>query len=126
MKRTWFAAALLLLLLGVGIYITVSASDIHAQIADTLSLSADAAAAGDWDAAAAHSAAARSVWEQHRNSTAAITDHEPMEEIDSLFSQLQVYLSAEQQAAFCACCRCLEVMVGAIGEAQSVNWWNLL
>lgn len=126
MKRLWVGVLILLLLLGAGIGITVFADHVHTGISDTLVQAADAALAGDWDAATTLSAAARNRWNTYRNITASIADHEPMEEIDSLFSQLEVYETTRQALSFSACCEALSVFTKAIGESQSVSWWSLL
>ena len=126
MKRLWIGVLILLLLLCAGIGVTVFADQVHTRISDSLSQAADAALAEDWDTANALSSGAKKQWDAYHNITASITDHEPMEEIDSLFSQLEVYAKTEQTAAFSACCEALRVFVKAIGEAQSVSWWSLL
>lgn len=126
MKRLWVGVLILLLLLGAGIGITVFADHVHTGISDTLGQAADAALAGDWNTATELSAAARNRWTTYRNITASIADHEPMEEIDSLFSQLEVYETTRQALSFSACCEALCVFTKAIGESQSVSWWSLL
>ena len=63
---------------------------------------------------------------EHQKTTAAVVDHEPMEEVESLFAQLDVYLKARDPVAYCACCASLEVFARAIGESHSVSWWSLL
>ncbi len=126
MKRLWVGVLILFLLLGAGIGITVFADHVHTGISDTLGQAADAALAGDWDAAAALTAAAKNRWDTYRNITASIADHEPMEEIDSLFSQLEIYEKARQSISFSACCESLCVFTKAVGESQSISWWSLL
>lgn len=126
MKRLWIGVLILLLLLGTGIGITVFADHVHSGISKTLSQAADAALTGDWDTAMVLSAAAKNRWDTYRNITASIADHEPMEEIDSLFSQLEVYEKTRQALSFSACCEALSVFTKAIGESQSVSWWSLL
>ena len=126
MKRLWIGVLILLLLLGTGIGITVFADHVHAAISDALSQASDAALAGDWDTAILLSGTAKSKWISYRNITATIADHEPMEEIDSLFAQLDIYGRTRQGISFSACCEALSVFAIAIGESQSVSWWCLL
>lgn len=126
MKRLWIGVLILFLLLGAGIGITVFADHVHTGISDTLGQAADAALTGDWYTATELSSAARDRWDTYRKITAAIADHEPMEEIDSLFSQLEVYEKAKQAISFSACCEALSIFTKAIGESQSVSWWSLL
>ena len=126
MKRLWIGVLILFLLLGAGVGITVFANTLHTGISEDLKQAADAALAGDWDTAQRLTLKARGDWEAHRNITAAIADHEPMEEIDSLFSRLEVYLKTRQPIAFSSCCTSLSVFTQAIGESQAINWWSLL
>ena len=126
MRRLWIGVLILVLLLGTGIGVTVFADHVHTQISDALSQAADAALAGDWDSANRLSFGAKKQWDAYHNLTASITDHEPVEESDGLFSQLEVYEKTQQAAAFSACCEALSVFAKAIGEAQSVSWWSLL
>lgn len=126
MKRLWIGVVLLLILLGLGIGITVASAHVQGDIAQKLAQASQAALDEDWDAAKALSSQAKQDWERHRRYTAAIADHEPMEEIDSLFSQMEVYLRMRDRTAFSACCGSLEVLTRAVGEAQAINWWSLL
>lgn len=126
MKRLWIGIFILIFLLGAGIGITVFADTIHTGISESLEQAGDAALAGDWDTAQSLASKAKEKWEAYRSGTAAIADHEPMEEIDSLLSQLEVYLQTRQQVAFSVCCKALSVLTQAIAEAQAVNWWSLL
>lgn len=126
MKRLWIGVGILLVLLALGIGTTVFAVHTHTGISQTLRQAAEAALTGEWNDAKALSLQAKEVWETHRHTTAAIADHEPMEQIDDLFSQMEVYLLTRQQIPFSACCASLSVMTNAIGEAHAINWWSLL
>ncbi len=126
MKRLWIGVSILLLLLGIGIGITLFADQVQTRISDMLTQAADAALIGDWDTAKTLSATARDQWDAYRNITASIADHEPMEEIDSLFSQLEIYEKTRQVISFSSCCEALSIFTKAIGESQSVSWWSLL
>ena len=126
MKRLWIGVSILLLLLGIGIGITLFADQVQTRISDMLTQAADAALIGDWDTAKTLSTAARDQWDANRNITASIAAHEPMEEIDSLFSQLEIYEKTRQVISFSSCCEALSIFTKAIGESQSVSWWSLL
>lgn len=126
MKRFWIGVVLLVSILGLGIWITATAGEIHSGISDSLSSASQAAISGDWEQAADFAADAQRAWEHSRKATASIADHEPMEEIDSLFSQISVYLTLREQAPFSAYCARLRVLVQAVGEAHEISWWNLL
>ena len=126
MKRFWIGVALLLVLFVLGVSITASAGDVHSNISDRLSQAVAAAMEEDWDRAQSFTVDALAAWTRSRKATASIADHEPMEEIDSLFSQICIYLTLREQADFSAYCARLSVLVEAVGEAHSVSWWNLL
>lgn len=126
MKRLWLGVAILAILLGIGIATTVFARQTHGNISQTLDLATNAALRGKWQEAKALSAEAKSTWESTRKITASLADHEPMEEIDDLFSQMEIYMVTRQQIPFAACCASLAVLTDAIGEAQAINWWSLL
>lgn len=126
MKRLWIGIILLALMLAGGIWITVVSARSNGEIGQLLQSAGDAALTGQWQQAAHYYTEALAGWEKKHHATAALTDHEPMEEIDSLFAEARVYLRSKDPAAFSACCASLSVFIEAIGDAQSVHWWSLL
>ena len=83
-----------------------------------------AAAREDWDTALLHQETAQRGWRKAWRLTAAFADHQPMEDVDSLFARLPAY--GEDAVEFSACCRELARRVRAVYEAHSLTWWNLL
>ena len=126
MKRFWIGVAILAILLATGIGTTVFAVRTHTGIAEHLKQASEAALRGKWEEACTFSLDAKKQWESIRHGTAAIADHEPMEEIDDFFAQMEIYLLTRQQIPFATCCASLSVLTNAIGEAHAVNWWSLL
>lgn len=126
MKRLWIGVALLLVLLGAGIFSTVSMERFHHSLSRHLESAAQAALAEDWEQAREILHQCRSRWQRFRNCIAAGASHETIEEIDSLYSQLDIYLSRRDSPGFTLCCTALWHATAALGEAQSINWWNLL
>lgn len=126
MKRLWIGVVILAVLLGLGVGTTVFAVRTQEDISQNLQQASDAALRGKWAEASSLSLGAKAKWETYRKGTAAIADHEPMEEIDDLFSQMEVYLQTRQQIPFSVCCASLSVLTNAIGEAHAINWWSLL
>lgn len=126
MKRLWIGVAILAALLGSGIGTTIFAVRTHGDISQKLEQASEAALRGKWDEACTLSLEAKKKWEAMRHGTAAIADHEPMEEIDDLFSQMEIYLLTRQQVPFSTCCASLSVLTNAIGESHAINWWSLL
>lgn len=126
MTRTWIGVGILVLLLGIGIFFTFYTANTQDQVAQILAESRDAAAVGQWEKAAGKCYQARTFWKKHQKITATVVDHEPMEEAEALFAQLEVYLKAQDPVGYCSCCAALEVFTRAIGESHSVSWWSFL
>jgi len=126
MKRSWIGFFLLLILLGLGILATWGMAEIHEPIAEELQLAAQGSLKGNWGKAAFHTAKARQDWKKWQLVRASLTIHEPMEEIDALFSVLETYGSCRETVAFAALAREMAEKVEAIGDAHSLDWKNIL
>ncbi len=126
MKRLWIGAALLILFLAVGIFSTAATQRFHHDLSRQLEATAAAALSEDWEQTALLLHQCRSHWARHRNFVAAVASHEPIEEIDSLYDQLDIYFAQRDSQGFALCCATLHHRTQALGEAQSINWWNLL
>ena len=103
MARFYLGVSILLVFLIFGLWVGSALEDIHTEIADTLTLAADTALKGDMEKAEAIAATAREKWEKSWHSTATAADHEPMDEIDGLLSQLPVFAHSDRAADFAAC-----------------------
>lgn len=126
MKRCWFGLGLLIFLMIGGFLVTRAMTEQHRGVSDRLASAAAAAEKEDWEDAERELAAARKEWEDGWHFSAAFADHEPMEEIDGLFAQSEVYLSCRDSEALAAVCAQLTRMTEAVGEAHALNWWNFL
>lgn len=126
MKRFWIGVGLMLFFLVLGILLTLSFQRIHAPLAQTLERASQQAIAGDWDMAKSLAQDARQRWDKYRNFTAAVADHEPMEEMEGLFFQLEVYKALARKGEFAAICIQLSQMASAMDESQKLTWWTLL
>ena len=126
MKRLWIGVAVLIVLLCIGISTTVFATHTHGDISQILQQASESALRGNWQEAKTLSLAAKERWETCRRLTASIADHEPMEQIDDLFAQMELYVWTRQQIPLAACCASLSVLTEAMAEAHAVNWWSLL
>lgn len=126
MKRSKFGAVLLVFLLATGIFISWSMKRCHTPISQDLEQAAQAALAEDWAEAAALTDRASAGWQQCWRFSAALADHEPMEEIDSMFAELEVYLQAKDSECTAAVCAELARRVEDMSDAHRLNWWNLL
>ena len=126
MKRLWIGATLLLVLLAAGILSTFAMGFFHHSLSRHLDAAASAALEEDWANTQEILHQCRSRWLRFRSAVAANASHEPLEEIDSLYSQLELYLARRDSMGFALCCTTLRHRTEALGEAQSINWWNLL
>lgn len=126
MKRCWFGFFLLILLLGTGLAVTWGMNACHDPISRDLERAAEAALAEDWGKAEKLVDRAEDRWEDCWKFSATFADHEPMEEIDAAFAQLEVYWKARDPVSLAAICGALARQVEAMGDAHEMGWWNLL
>ena len=126
MKRVWIGVAVLAVLLVAGTVIAWGMNAIHQPIARQLQQAGAAAMAEDWDTALREAAAARDAWNCGWRMTAAFADHTPMDEIDGLFAELEIYAQAREKEHFAATCAHLAQLAEAMAESHSPTWWNFL
>lgn len=124
MTRGILGILLLLVLLAGGLFVQWTMATLQEPITGELTQAAQAGARGDWDTARLHQETAQRGWRKAWRLTAAFADHQPMEDVDSLFARLPAY--GEDPTEFSACCRELARRVRAVYEAHSLTWWNLL
>ena len=126
MKRMWIGTALLVLMLVSGILVTEFMERSHQPGAKDLNRAAALALDDEWGKAEALTARAQENWQKTRKITASFVDHEPMEEIDGLFAEIEVYASARDEISFSAACAYLAELMDALGESHSLKLWNLM
>lgn len=126
MNRFRIGISLLAILLALGLFIQTATQRNSIPVASALHNAADSALAGRWKAAEHYSSLATDRWKFHWHATAALADHQPMEDIDGLLAQLPVYAAAENTDEFAAACADLARRVEAMADAHSLHWWNLL
>lgn len=126
MKRCRIGAYLLLALLVIGLLSSWGMVRCSEPVGETIAWAAEAALREDWDNAETLAGQARARWEKYWGVCAAFADHEPMENINGLFAQLEVYAYSRDAQNFAAVCAQLSEDAKAIGEAHSLKWWNLL
>lgn len=125
-RRFWLGVGILTVFLALGLWVTKSMSNVHEPVAQALEQAAQAALDGDLQTGISLADTAKNTWQAHWNGTAAVADHEPMEQIDGLFAQLETYATAGESANFAAYCARLSQLIEAMGDAHDLNWWNLL
>lgn len=126
MKRLWLGVVILAVLLTGGTVVTCSMNATHSQISHTLQQAADTAMAGDLNKAVELAADAKQQWERHWRFTAAFADHTPMDELDSLFAEMEIFAEARDMPHFAVCCASLAKAAQAMADSHNLSWWNLL
>ena len=126
MKQFWLGLGLLVAMLVSGIWVTGKMKQTHKPASDQLQQAAQYSLEADWENAHRMTMKARKNWEDHRHLTASIVNHEPMDEIDALFSQLEVYSRCGDRVSYSATCARLAELLDALYQEQQFYWWNLL
>ena len=126
MNRLWIGVAVLVLFLGLGLGSMLLLERFQETMTEALEASADAVLAGDPDTGMEKARQARAFWEKYRKGLAAVSSHEPMEDMEDLFARLAVYQQTGDWTAYAVCCVRLAELSEAIAEAQGCSWWSLL
>ena len=126
MKRLWIGVGFLVVMLTLAIFLTALFDRIHTPLSEDLQKAADLAMVQDWEKATALTRQARADWLEHRELIAAVADHEPLEKMEYLLGELEVYAQMRRTADFSAVCVELAALADAMLESQSLTWWNFL
>ena len=126
MKRLWIGVSLMVILLAVGITVLLISRNFHGEFTELLEQADACAAAGNWEAAGELAAKGREKWEAYRHFWSAFTDHEPVEQMQNLFSQLEIYQKRQLEVDFSGVCRNLVNVAEAIDESHGLKWWSVL
>lgn len=126
MKHLWFGVGLLAVLLVVSLALGGVLEDAHQPSAKDLEKAAEAAMDENWALASALQARAKKQWQKHRNLSAVLVNHEPLQQIEADFSALERYAACRDDAAFCATCAQLAQQLRSLPETHSLTLWNLL
>ena len=125
MKKLWAGILILAVLLCVGIAAAMVMGHVHEDMAHRLESAAQLCRT-DWQKANSLAVSAREDWDAHRYWIAALVDHEPLEEISSLFSQLELCRSEPNPEEFAVVCLRIASICTTLSESHSPYWWNLL
>lgn len=126
MKRLAIGVGLLVIMLPLGIWVSGKFSAVYNPMAELLDQAGAAAQGGNWDTATARLAQAKTLWGQWHHFSAAVADHEPLEEMEAIFGELESCLQLRSTAKFAVLCRELSALAKAMAESQSISWWALL
>ena len=126
MVRGWFGFGILILFLILGFVTAGVVDNAHMPTETLLAQAAEKTLAGDFEGAVALGMAAKNRWEKHWNGTAAIADHAPMDDVDALFAEMEIYAATEEKPHFAAVCKELSNRIQAVAGAHRFSWWNIL
>ena len=125
MRRMWVGVVLLAALLATGVLTAYLTAQAHSPVTRELGKAAQAALTEDWEQAGKCAARAQAIWQGNWDLTAAVADHSPMEEIDGLLAELQIYLHKRESVHFSATCARLCKLAQDMADAHAISWWNL-
>ena len=124
MTRFWLGVGILVSLLFSGLVLGVQMTGLNEDLSQQLSQAAGKALEENWEEAAGLSKQAFRQWKKHRRFAASLTDHEPLEEMDRMFDQLQIYEARRMTTEYAALCKLLSRQTEAMGEEHRLTWWN--
>lgn len=125
MTRFRIGVVMLIALLAAGIWSQQQVAQIQEPIALAMEDASRQALLGHWEAAAQAAAEAETAWQEHRVFTAAIADHNPMDEIESLLAQLPALAAVHNRSAYAAVCSNLSRRLHSMSEAHRLDWGSL-
>ena len=126
MSRLWIGVGLLVILLALGLTMLFVSRDFHEEFSTGLEEAGQFAMAGNWTAAEKQLAKSREKWQNYRRFWASFTDHEPVEQVQNLFSQLELFQARRLDVEFASACYALAELSEAIDESHSLRWWSVL
>ena len=126
MKQFWFGLGLIGLILISGLLLGQRLEDSHFPQAKDLERASACARKEDWAQAEALVKRAQKNWENSRCLAAAAVHHQMIDDIDTRFGELEVYVSERSRIEFTAGCATLARQLRKLPRSHSFDWWNLL
>ena len=126
MKRVLFGAALLAFIFAAGLWAQNRMAAIHGYEAGLLAQAGREAGEEEWDTAQMLFYRARRSWKDSFRFTAALADHTPMEDVEALYAQLEVFADKHEAPHFAALCAEAATRLEAMADAHLLAWWNIL
>ncbi|MBE6957527.1 MAG: DUF4363 family protein [Ruminococcaceae bacterium] len=126
MNRLWIGIVILFLLLGLGVGLMWGSVAFFGSLSQKVEACGEAALRGNWAFVARETAECEEKWEKYAHFWASFTDHAPVEQVETLFAQLELYKKQRLSVEFAACCRSLAKEADAIGESHGIAWWSIL
>lgn len=125
-KRFYWGLGILAVFLALGILTTLCLDQASEPISTQLEQAAEKALGGEWAESLRLAQEAKANWQDSWHRIAMVADHTPMDEIDSLFAQMDIHGQAGDTVVFGGYCARLSELVEAVADAHRFNWWNLL
>lgn len=125
-RRFILGISILIVVLALTIGTAIGMKAIHAPGEAALTEAARLALAGDLEQAIPLAQGAYQRWQTYRGITAAFADHNPMDDTERLFREMQVYAVAGEEPHFAACCTQLSAMLKAMYETHNFSLKNIL
>ena len=126
MNKLWIGIGLLIFLLVLGIGLLWGSSVFFGDFSESMEEAGDMALAGNWFASGQKMEQTQKKWERYCHFWASFTDHEPVEQVQVLFAQLELYQKQQLQTEFASACRALSHVAQAIQETHGLKWWSVL
>ena len=126
MSRLWIGIGLLVVLLAMGIGLLWGSRVFFEDFTAEIQQAGELALAGNWADAEKKAESCRKKWDRYHRFWASFTDHEPIEQMENLFSQLDVYRVRRLEVDFATVCRNLAHVAEAIDESHNLRWWSVL
>lgn len=126
MGRIWFGISLLGLLLALGLGCSSLMERNHLPHAAQLEQAATLSATGHLSEAERIVQDVQTQWDARAAFLSVLADHEPMEEIERQFAQLETFAASGDAISYASTCACLSRMMQALGKSHSLDLKNLL
>lgn len=126
MARGWIGCGILAVFLALGLAVSWVMDQAHTPTETLLEQAAEKTLQGDFEEATKLGIQAKNRWEKQWNGTATVADHSPMDDVDALFGEMEIYARTGEAPHFAACCQELARRVQAVAEAHRFSWWNIL
>ena len=126
MVRGWIGVGILVVFLVLGVVTGVAMDDAHLPTGALLEQAVEKTLDGDFSAAVDLGLKAKARWEKVWSATATLADQSPMDDVDALFAELEIYAKTGEKPHFAACCKELARQIKAVADAHRFRWWSVL
>ena len=126
MIRGWLGVGILFVFLILGFVTAATMNNAHLPTEKLLAQAAEKTLSGNFDEAISLATQAKTRWEEHWNGTATVADHAPMDDVDALFAEMEIYAKTQEKPHFAAVCSELSQRIQAVASAHKFSWWNIL